>query len=88
MSLKTELIRKILEKETSLSETEGVSSNTSFFMNDLKLLEENYVKQLFNVVSYLVTLVVILTFSMSNSFFNDRYLFSVYISNTSVYKHL
>ncbi|MGH2080739.1 ATP-binding cassette domain-containing protein [Aerococcus urinaeequi] len=86
-SLKTELIRKILEKETSLSKTEGVSSNTSFFMNDLKLLEENYVKQLFNVVSYLVTLVVILTFSMSNSFLLTV-IFLVFTSVTPLFTNI
>lgn len=68
-SIKTELIKKTLEKEKHLSETFEVSSKTSFFMNDLKLLEENYVKQLFNIVNYAVTLIIILFFSMSNSFF-------------------
>lgn len=66
--LKTELIKKVLEKESHAEEQTEVSSNTSFFMNELKLVEENYVKQLFNIINYSVVLITILTFSINNSF--------------------
>lgn len=68
INLKTELIKKILEKEAYSSNQTAVSKHTSFFMNELKLLEESYVKQVFQVLSHGVTMMVILAFSINNSF--------------------
>jgi len=64
--LKTQLLRGLLQRRT-VDSKDFVATNLSFFMNDLKLLEDNYIRQLFALISVLVTCVVTLAYSLANN---------------------
>lgn len=64
--LKAQLLQGILQRRTVTSQN-FVAKNLSFFMNDLKLLEDNYIRQLFSLISMGVAFVVTLGYALANS---------------------
>ncbi|AYM02943.1 ATP-binding cassette domain-containing protein [Levilactobacillus yiduensis] len=64
--LKACLLQGLLLRRT-VNDKNFVTQNLSFFMNDLKLLEDNYIRQLFSLISVAVTCVVTLAYSLANS---------------------
>lgn len=67
LKLKVEVLKKILIKG-KIYYKNNVSDNLSFFLNDLKQLEEGYFLQLFKSLGYLSTIILTLTFSIQNDF--------------------
>ncbi|WP_203641220.1 ATP-binding cassette domain-containing protein [Levilactobacillus andaensis] len=64
--LKAALLRGLLQERT-VDTKDFVATNLSFFMNDLKLLEDNYIRQLFTLISLAVASVVTLIYSLKNN---------------------
>ncbi|WP_125583535.1 ATP-binding cassette domain-containing protein [Levilactobacillus cerevisiae] len=64
--LKAHLLRGVLERRT-VAAKDFVTTNLSFFLNDLKLLEDNYIRQLFTLISLGITCVVTFGYSMVNN---------------------
>ncbi|MFC6261240.1 ATP-binding cassette domain-containing protein [Levilactobacillus fujinensis] len=64
--LKSALLRGLL-RERMVDTKDFVATNLSFFMNDLKLLEDNYIRQLFTLISLAVAAIVTLIYSLKNS---------------------
>lgn len=64
--LKTRLLRGVLQRRTVASK-DFVATQLSFFMNDLKLLEDNYIRQLFKMISLGITCVVTFAYSLANN---------------------
>ncbi|WP_143461961.1 ATP-binding cassette domain-containing protein [Levilactobacillus enshiensis] len=64
--LKAALLRSLL-RERTVDTKDFVATNLSFFMNDLKLLEDNYIRQLFTLISLAVAAVVTLIYSLKNN---------------------
>lgn len=78
-------VREFLMKSNFIEISENnVSKQISFLSNDLNLIEENYLKQLFQLISMIVTIVGTSIVAVGNSFFINfsfyfiRYFFKYY----------
>jgi ABC-type multidrug transport system fused ATPase/permease subunit len=65
--IKTTILEKIILKG-KIRNKNNVSDNLSFFLNDLKQLEDNYFLHLFKSLGYISTIILTLLFSIQNNF--------------------
>ena len=68
---KASIQKKILDNEEQkfkLFEHTGSSDKMSFFQNDLKLFEDNYLRKKFEIISQVIVLLGVLTFSLYSNF--------------------
>ena len=68
---KASIQKKILDNEEQkfkLFEHTGSSDKMSFFQNDLKLFEDNYLRKKFEIISQVIVLLWVLAFSLYSNF--------------------
>lgn len=66
--LKETLLSKIISRGKIRNEN-NISDNISFFLNDLKLLEDSYFSQYFKCLKYLSAIILTFLFSIQNDFY-------------------